>query len=305
VPVKVFVTGGTGLIGRHLVTALQERADEVICVTRSAERARNLLPEAVHLVEADPDQPGSWQDEVQDCDAVINLAGESVAKGLWTDGRKRRLRQSRLHVTRNLVEAIGRSGSPSVLISASATGYYGDGGRAALDEEHEPGSGFLSRLACEWEGTALQAESASTRVVLLRIGVVLAREDGALPRLLMPFRFGVGGPLGSGRQYFPWIHVKDLVRIIVFALNTPGLSGPINAVAPDPPTQATFARAMGEVLHRPSWLPVPAFVLRILLGEKGEMLLASQRAVPRALRARGFHFDFDNLQTALDDLLTA
>jgi uncharacterized protein (TIGR01777 family) len=303
--VKVFVTGGTGLIGRHLVTALQERADEVICVTRSAERARNLLPEAVHLVEADPDQPGSWQDEVQDCDAVINLAGESVAKGLWTDGRKRRLRQSRLHVTRNLVEAIGRSGSPSVLISASATGYYGDGGRAALDEEHEPGSGFLSRLACEWEGTALQAESASTRVVLLRIGVVLAREDGALPRLLMPFRFGVGGPLGSGRQYFPWIHVKDLVRIIVFALNTPGLSGPINAVAPDPPTQATFARAMGEVLHRPSWLPVPAFLLRIVLGEKSEMLLASQRAVPRALRARGFHFDFDNLQTALDDLLTA
>ena len=301
---KVFVTGGTGLIGRHLVAELMERADEVTCVTRSAERARTLLPEAVHLVEADPVQPGSWQDEVKDCDAAVNLAGESIARGLWSDRRKRRLRQSRLNVTRNLVEAIGRSGSPNVLVSASATGYYGDGGRAALDEEHEPGSGFLSRLACEWEGTALQAESAATRVVLLRMGVVLAREDGALPRLIVPFRLGMGGPLGSGRQYFPWIHIKDLVRIFVFALNTPGLSGPINAVAPDPPTQATFARTVGEALHRPSWLPVPAFLLRIFLGEKGEMLLASQRAVPRALRARGFHFDYDNLQGALGDLLS-
>ena len=300
---RVIVTGGTGLIGRHLIQALCDRKDTAVCVTRHQTRARSLLPVGVEFVEADPVRAGPWQEAVKGCDVAVNLAGERLADGRWTEGRKRLFRRSRLEVTRNLTDAIARGDGPRVLISASGTGYYGNGGNQALGEESEPGHGFLARLSCEWEGTALQAESTATRVVLLRIGIVLAKDGGALPRLAQPFRFGLGGPLGSGGQYFPWIHIKDLVRIVLHALDSPDLSGPINVVAPDPPTQRTFARALGSALRRPSLLPVPAFLLRALLGEKSEMILSGQRAVPRALRARGFRFTFDKLDDALIHLL--
>jgi uncharacterized protein (TIGR01777 family) len=301
--VKVFLTGGTGLVGRHLALALIQRTDHVVCVTRNETRARSLLPVGAEFIQGDPTQPGPWQEAISGCDAVVNLAGESVAKGFWSEARKRAIRRSRLATTRNVAEAMARAGAAGVLVSASATGYYGDGGSVALDESAQPGSGFLARLAREWEGTALVAESGPTRVVLLRIGVVLARDGGALPRLAIPFKLGLGGPLGSGKQYFPWIHIRDLVRIILFALDTGNLTGPVNAVVPDPPPQRTFARALGSVLHRPSLLPVPAFLLRMALGEKADMILASQRVIPRALRARGFQFECDDLQQALTDLL--
>jgi uncharacterized protein (TIGR01777 family) len=258
----------------------------------------------VESIEGDPTQAGSWQAAVATCDAAVNLAGESVGKGLWTGRRKRQIRRSRLEATRNVAEAIARGGGPGVLVSASATGYYGDGGATALDEAREPGVGFLARLAREWEGTALLAESTHTRVVLLRIGVVLARDGGALPQLVTLSRLGLGGRLGSGAHYFPWIHIQDLVRVVLFALDTRDLTGPVNATAPDPPTQAVFASTIGHVLNRATALPLPALLLHLALGEKSEMLLASQRVIPKALRARGFHFEFDDLHEALSDLLS-
>jgi uncharacterized protein (TIGR01777 family) len=190
-----------------------------------------------------------------------------------------------------------------VLVSASATGYYGSRGAEALTETHEAGEGFLARLAHEWERTAQEAEDENTRVVRLRIGVVLAREGGALSKMLTPYKLGLGGSLGNGRQYFPWVHRDDLVAIILFALDHEGLTGAVNAVAPDPPTQGAFARALCAQLGRTCLLRVPAFVLNLALGEMGEVLLASQRVVPNALKAAGFRFEYPDIVGALDDLL--
>lgn len=300
---RVFVTGATGLVGRHLVPFLQGRGDQVLALTRSLEPARKALPEATVLVEADPRQPGSWQDELLGCDAVVNLAGEPVGQGIWTAGKKKSLRRSRLATTEHVVQALSRDDRPRVLISGSATGYYGNGKDAALGEDAEPGHDFLARLAMEWERAAAQAASEQVRVVLLRTGVVLARQGGALAKLLLPFKLGLGGPLGSGRQYFPWIHIQDLVRIIAFALDESALRGPVNAAVPDPPTQKEFARALGRVLGKPAVIPTPGIVLQLILGEKADLVLASQRVVPSALRAQGFHFAFSEAEAALADLL--
>ncbi len=300
---RILLTGGTGLIGRALTRALLERGDDVVCVTRDRKRALSRLLRRVEIVEADPTRPGPWQLAVADCDAVVNLAGEPVTAGRWTSGRKRRIRDSRLLTSRHVAEAVGGSERTRVVVSASAVGYYGDGGREPLFEERGPGGGFLGRLAHEWEGAILPAESAGKRVVRLRIGVVLSRDGGALPRLLLPYRLFVGGPLGNGQAYFPWIHLHDLVRAVLFCLDDAELRGPVNAVAPDPPTQREFARVLGRVLGRPAALPVPAPVLRLVLGEMAEPILASVRAVPKALRARGFSFAYRDLEPALRDLL--
>ena len=299
---KVFVTGATGLLGRAVVNALVVRQDEVVCATRQETRARSLLPVGVEFVAANPAVPGPWLEALARCDAVVNLAGEPLAGGRWTAGRKRRMRRSRLETTRNVAAAAAGAERVKVIVSASAVGYYGDAGDRALDESAEPGHDFLGRLALEWEENARAAQGSGRRVVLLRTGVVLAREGGALPRLRLPFRLLVGGPLGSGRQYVPWIHLEDFVRVVLFALDTPDLTGPVNVVAPDPPTQIQFARALGRALGRPAWLRAPAFALRLLLGEMSAVLLSGQRAVPKALRARGFAFRHGNLDRALADL---
>jgi len=301
---KIILTGGTGLVGRHLIPALLARGDAVACVTRDASRAQKQLPEAVELLEADPGVPGPWQDHVAGADAVVNLAGESLASGLWwTRGKKRRLRRSRLRTTGNLAEAIHGGDGRCVLLSASATGYYGDCGDAALNEEHEPGQDFLAMLAYEWERNAQRVDNERCRVVTVRIGVVLARDGGALPLMLPVFKRGLGGPLGSGRQFFPWIHVRDLVRVFLFALDTAEIRGPVNAVTPDPPRQREFAAALGRAVSKPARLPAPAWALKLLLGQKAQMLLGSQRVVPSVLRGRGFHFELGDLDSALDDLI--
>ena len=300
---RVFVTGGTGLVGSRLIRDLAARGDEVVCVTRDPAKGRDRLPAAVELVGADPTLPGAWQDRLAGCDAVVNLAGESVGEGRWTAARKRRIRRSRLATTDHVADAVAGAGGGVTLVSASAVGYYGDGGEHALGEDAQPGNDFLARLTVEWENTARKAEREGARVVLLRIAVVLAREGGALPLMLKPFKLGLGGPLGGGRQYFPWIHVQDLVDALVFALDTPELSGPVNAAAPNPPTQAEFAKALGRALGKPAVLPAPAFALRLLLGEKADMLLKGQRALPNALRAKGFKFRYGELDEALADLV--
>lgn len=301
---RVFLTGATGLVGRRLSARLADLGREVICVSREPGRAREVLPDGVEIVGADPTLPGSWQDRLAVCDAVVNLAGHSVADGRWSAEGKRRIRRSRLSTTEHVAQAVAGAGRAMVLVNASATGYYGDQGDRALTEDAQPGQDFLARLAVEWENKALEAEREGVRTVLLRIGVVLAREGGALPVMLKPTRMGLGGPLGGGRQYFPWIHIEDLVRIVVFALERDDLAGPVNAVVPAPPTQAEFARALGIAAGKPARLPAPAFALRLLLGEKASMILASQRAIPAALRALEFKFTHTELDAALADLVT-
>ncbi len=300
---KVFLTGGTGLIGSRVASLLTQRGDQVVCLSRDPARGRARLPAAVDVIGGDPNLPGDWQDRLADCDGVINLAGDPVADGLWTAGKKRKLRRSRLSVTGNVVQALEACERPVVLVNASAVGYYGDRGDEALAETSEPGQDFLARLAVEWEHTALKAEREGVRVVLLRLGIVLAAEGGALAKMLPPFRFGLGGPMGNGRQYLPWVHLEDVARIILFILDHDQVRGPVNAVAADPPQQKEFARALGRALGKAAVMPLPAFVLRMMLGEKAAIVLASQRAVPNALKAAGYRFKFAELDEALADLV--
>lgn len=302
---RIFVTGGTGLVGRRVVGLLAARGDQVVCLSRNPVMARQSLPGSVEICEGDPGQGGPWQDQVRLAEAVINLAGEPIGQGLWTRGKIRRIRRSRLAGTRNVVAAVAAADHPVTLISASAVGYYGDQGERALGETAAPGDGMLARLAVEWENAAREAEREGVRVVLLRLGAVLDPAGGMLPKLLAPLRAGFGGRLGSGRQYVAWIHGDDLARAIAFILDHPDLTGPVNAVVPDPPTQAQFTAALARRLGKPARLPVPAFVLRLLLGRKAEIVLSSQRAVPSVLRAGGFRFEYGELESALADLLGA
>lgn len=302
---RIFITGGTGLVGRMLVPQLLNRQDEVLCVTRNPARARPLLPAGVELIGADPALPGVWQDRLLTCDAVVNLAGESVADGRWTRQKKNRIRRSRLAVTGNIADVMADCGRTMTLVSASAIGYYGNRGDEALGEDQQPGQDFLARLAVEWEHTAAKAAKENIRVAMLRIGIVLATEGGALARMVPPFRWGVGGPLGNGQQYFPWIHIQDLVRIILFTLDNEAIVGPVNAVVPLPAPQKDFAAALAATLGKRSWLAAPYPALKMLLGEKADMLMASQRAVPNVLKANGFRFAFGELDKALKDLFPA
>jgi uncharacterized protein (TIGR01777 family) len=299
---KVFVTGGSGLIGRSLIAALLDRGDRVFCLTRTPERTRRVVPAATVCVAGDPTRPGAWQTSAAACDAVVNLVGESIAGGRWTAARKGRLRHSRLETTANVVAAGGGDARRWTLVNASATGYFGDRGDEKLDESSPSGDDFLASLCRDWERTALAAATDRCRVVVLRFGVALARSGGALPKMLPAFRCGCGGPLGSGRQYFPWIHLDDLVRVVVAALDDATLRGAVNTVAPETVRQAEFARRLGAALGRPAFLPVPAPLLRLLLGELADALLSSQRAVPAALTATGFRFAYPTLAGALDAL---
>jgi len=299
---KIVLTGGTGLIGRHLAAALVDRGDEVICISRKAERARLKLPSGVAVLEADPTAAGAWQDTVADSDAVVNLAGEPLASGRWTRGRKRRFRRSRLEVTRRVVEALHRSERVKVMISASAVGIYGDGDREPQYEDRQASGDYLGRLAHQWESCALEGADA-TRIVLARFGVILAADGGALPRMALPFRFGLGGPLGTGKQYLPWIHIDDVLRVLFYMIEQEDLSGPVNVVAPDPPTQREFAEALGRALGRSARIPTPAWLLRLVLGEMSDLVLSSNRTVPRALRARSFNFEHRDMEAALRGLL--
>ncbi len=300
---RVFLTGATGLIGCRLVPRLLAEGNTVLCVSRDPTRARHLWPEEVEIIGADPCLPGVWQDRAALCDAVINLAGANVAQGRWTRQRRSRIRRSRLGTTAHLVEALARVDQPVTFISASAAGYYGNTGDQAVGERAQPGEDFLARLAVEWEHSALRSESETVRVIPLRIGVVLATEGGALARMLPIFRAGMGGPLGGGRQFLPWIHVEDLVEIILFILKEPHLVGPINASVPSPCRQGDFARTLGRVLGKPAFMPTPAWILKILMGDLAAIVLSGQRVIPNVLKAAGYPFRFPELEEALTDLM--
>lgn len=298
---KIVVGGASGLIGKRLVARLRARGDEVVALVRRAQPAP--WSDGVRLLEWDGKAQGPWVAAVDGADAVVNLSGESVAGKRWSPAYKERILSSRLDSTGALVQAIGAAArKPRVLVNASAVGYYGPRGPEPLDESAAPGSDFLAQVCQRWEERAREAERLGVRVVLLRTGVVLAREGGALPQFLPPFRAFVGGPLGSGEQWFPWIHLEDEVSLIVWALDGDA-RGPINAAAPGGQTMGEFCAQLGRVLHRPSWAKVPAAALRVLIGEFAEVLTSGQNAVPARAMQGGFRFRFPDSEAALRDLL--
>ncbi|MFQ5667793.1 MAG: TIGR01777 family oxidoreductase [Candidatus Binatia bacterium] len=293
---KIFVTGGTGFLGRELCQVLSERGHEVVAVSRDAGAAHARLGSSARVVE----WTDRWQTAVNEADAIVNLAGEPVAGGRWTPARKERIRASRVETTRSVVAAIERvQHRPAVLVNASAVGYYGPRGDEAVTEDTPAGNDFLARVCVAWEEAARRAASLGTRVVRLRLGVVLGKRGGALQRMRTPFKLFVGGPLGSGTQWVPWIHCDDVTGLIQLALDNPGACGAINATAPNPCTMRTFCETLGKALRRPSWLPLPASVLRLALGEMAQMFLTGQRALPAAAERLGYRFRYATLEQAL------
>ena len=292
---KVAVAGANGLIGSNLVRALRARGDEVVPLVRN--------PRNPGEVRWDPRAGGDWTKALDGVDGVVNLAGANVGAKRWTGEYKKEIRESRLQATRALVEAMrAATRRPRVFVSASAVGYYGDRGDEEVTESTQPGSDFLARLCVAWEEEAGRAEQLGVRTVLFRTGVVLDREDSALAKMIPPFKAFVGGPIGSGRQWFPWIHIGDEVELILWALDGT-VRGPVIASAPNPVRMKEFARALGRVLHRPALFPVPPFALRLAVGEMAEVLLEGQRALPRKALEGGFRFRFEDLDAALRDVL--
>jgi uncharacterized protein (TIGR01777 family) len=299
---RIFITGSTGFIGRALVLRLQRDGHSIVAWVRDEKRAASRLGAGVECLRVDCDD-ATLARTLGDCDAVVDLAGESLI-GRWTSARRARLAESRIRLTERLVDAIvSGSKTPRVLVSGSAVGYYGDRGDEVLTEDSAPADDFLAKLCQDWERAALRAEAAGVRVVLLRTGIVLGRDGGALSKLLTPFRLGLGGPIGSGRQYMPWIHLHDHVEIVATALSDARYSGPINATSPSPVTNKVFAKALGRALHRPAFAPLPGFVLKGALGDAASVLLTGQRAIPEKLSRMGFTFQYKALDAALADIV--
>ncbi|MYB84245.1 MAG: TIGR01777 family protein [Chloroflexi bacterium] len=302
---RVLITGATGFLGRALVHALMERGDQRVALTRDPDRARMALPGLVYAHAWDPlagPPPAGVFDGV---DAVVNLMGESVV-GRWTQRKKSAILESRETATRNLVlgmrDASDAGAAPRTLVNASAVGYYGHRGEEELTEDAPPGEGFLSDVCVQWEAAASQASPSGTRVVLLRTGLVAGRDGGFLAPLSRLTRFGLGGPTGSGRQWWPWVHLDDVVGLILHALDNEAVQGPLNVCAPDPARQREVASALGRVLHRPAFAPAPTFALRLALGEFATELLNSRRALPAAALASGYAFRHTDLAAALRDI---
>jgi len=293
---RALITGATGLIGQQLI----QHFPQARILSRNPSSASRKLGSGVEAYAWRPTEEAPPAEALDDVDVVLNLAGEPVAEGRWSNQKKARIHESRIVGTRNLVAAMAKMEKrPSVLISASAVGYYGDRGDEELTEESQPGEGFLPQVCLDWEKEAMAAEEFGVRVVCIRIGLVLAAGGGALAKMLPPFKMGVGGPLGDGTQWTPWVHIDDLVGIILHAIKTDDMHGPVNAVAPNPVTNADFTRALGRALRRPALIPVPVMGLKLLFGEMAQILVASQRVSPKVASAHGYSFKFADIDPAL------
>ena len=300
---RIVVTGGTGFIGRALCVSLCQEGHNVMLLTRRIE-AQGPCDSTVTAIEWNGRERGAWEHCLEGADAVINLAGAPIADGRWTDARKQLLIESRVLSTRLLVEAMSRrSSKPRTLISASGIGYYGASDDRLLDEGAARGQGFLSDLSLAWEAEALRAAELGVRVVMLRTGMVLEQDGGALPKMMLPFRFFAGGPIMPGTQWVSWIHRRDHIGLIQWLLTNPNVSGPVNAVAPEAVTMNRFCEILGRVLHRPSWLPVPGFALQAALGELGTLMSTGQRVTPVKALSGGYGFHYPTLEPALQAIL--
>jgi uncharacterized protein (TIGR01777 family) len=295
---RLVVAGATGFVGSALCSRLLERGHALTLLTR------HVPPDASTPAKTwrhwMPGTSGEWEASLDGADGVINLAGEPIAAKRWTDSQKNKIRSSRIDVTRSIVEGIAKAKrKPAFLLNGSAVGYYGPHGDEIVTEETPAGSDFLSSLCRAWEEEAQRAESMGIRVVRLRTGIVLGPHGGALAKMILPFKFFVGGPLGSGAQWMPWIHLEDELGLILHLIDKMQAVGPVNATAPNPVTMKEFCRTLGEVMRRPSWAPVPGFALRFMLGEMADILLTGQRAIPTAARKLGYQFRYANLSDAL------
>ncbi len=300
---RTLITGGSGLIGWALAADLVRSRDEVVILSRWPERIIGL-PAGIRAERWDGRTAEGWYSLADGADAIINLAGENISSGRWTDERKRTILQSRLNAGQAVVEAVkATTRKPRVVIQASGIGYYGPCGNEEITEEAPLGHDFLAGLAAEWESSTASLEALAVRRAVIRTGVVLSTEGGALPRMLLPFRFFVGGRLGSGRQWFPWIHIADEVGAIRFLIENEAASGPFNLSAPIPLTNAEFSHRLGQQLRRPALMPTPESALRLLFGEMATALLDGQRAIPKRLLQLGFKFRFPEAGPALRDLL--
>ena len=301
---KIIITGATGLIGRSLCERLINRGDEVTVFTRDVDKAKNLLPQIKKFVDWDYKNPDRWQSEINNVDAVIHLAGANLFGKRWNENYKRKILESRQISTQNLVNAIASvNNKPSTFICSSAVGIYGNRRDQLLAEESAPGNDFLAQVCKTWEEEAAKVETSAVRRVSIRTGIVLSTKEGALKQMLLPFKLFVGGPLGNGKQWFPWIHIDDLVNTFLFCLDNTNVKGAANGVSPNPVRMNEFAKTLGNVLHRPSFFKVPAFALKIIAGEFADSITASLRVVPEKLAQNNYNFKFEKLEEALEDLL--
>ncbi|SPD74475.1 conserved hypothetical protein [uncultured Desulfobacterium sp.] len=300
---KVFITGGTGFVGRAISSRLLEQGYNVTLLTRSIGTGRSA-PAGLTYLEGDPTEKGKWQGHVADHEIIINLAGASIFS-FWTNNKKKLITDSRILTTQNLVDALsGVRGKEAVLLSASAVGYYGFRDDTELDEASAPGDGFLASVTRKWEETALQGRDSIARVVLCRFGIVLGSKGGALLTMVKPIRWYVGCPLGSGRQWFSWIHQEDLAEILLFLIKNKEISGPVNCTAPNPVTNRELTKEMAKAVNRPVLLPaIPSFILKAVMGEFATSLIYGQKVLPKRLLTSGFNFKFPTIQGALKDIL--
>jgi uncharacterized protein (TIGR01777 family) len=299
---KILITGGTGFVGTQLTSRLIKDNHEVTILSRSAKRSGEI-PRGISYLQGDPTQKGSWQEAIKNHDAVINLAGASIfAK--WTEEHKKAIRESRVSTTRNIVEGIPSDPQKQfTFFSTSAVGYYGFCGDVELTEESPHGDDFLARIASEWEGEALKAKGKGARVVITRFGIVMGEKGGALGQMIPLFKKFIGGPIGSGRQWFSWVHIKDLAEAFSFLLKHPEISGSVNVCSPNPVRNKDLAKALGRVLHRPSFLPAPGFMIKLVLGEFGSVILEGQRVIPKRLLDSGFAFQYPEIDKALQEIV--
>jgi uncharacterized protein len=303
---KIVITGATGLVGSRLVEKFQQAGHQILVFTRNPNKAQKLFPASVfpqlEVVQYTPQESGDWQQKVSGCDAVINLAGEPIAER-WTPQHKQAIMESRQLGTRKLVEAIAMaSQKPQVLVSGSAIGYYGTSETATFDENSPSGNDFLAQVCQNWEAEAQKVTEFGVRLVILRFGIVLAN-GGALGKMIGPFKMFAGGPIGSGKQWFSWIHRDDLVNLIFQATERADMSGVYNATSPNPVSMGKLCQTLGEVMNRPSWLPVPDFVLEILLGDGAIVVLQGQQVLPQKTQATGFNYQYSELKPALAEIV--
>ncbi|HUL44341.1 MAG TPA: TIGR01777 family oxidoreductase [Bacteroidota bacterium] len=303
---KIIIAGGSGFIGSALTRKIIEKGGSVTILTRNPESVASPWSDRIDTKAWDAKTIGPWAGSLEGADAVINLVGESIGGKRWSSRQKSILLSSRVDATNVLVEAM-RSGKrrPRVFVSASAVGYYGNPEEGEVTEDAKPGTDFLAGLCQTWEQSAAGARELGIRVVIPRIGIVLGKTGGALPRMLLAFRLFAGGPLGSGRQWFPWVHHDDLAEAISFAVTNEHLEGPVNVAAPGIVRMKEFCGVLGRVLHRPSWAPVPALILRLGLGEMSSIVLTGQRVIPGKLLETHFAFRYPQLGSALENILQA